>query len=177
MAVHHRIIDTPVGELTLVGDEPTLTGIYYPGHWTNPDRSRFGPLDERAFAEVERQLREYFAGDRTTFALDTGAAGTDFQRSVWSLIDAIPYGETATYRQLAGALERPSHPRAIGAAVGANPLSLITPCHRVVGSSGSLTGYAGGLPRKRFLLELEGALPTRLPRTPRGSTVSAPVTS
>lgn len=162
MAARHRIIDTPLGELTLVGEGDTLTGIYYPGHWTRPDRSAFGPADPGAFADAERQLRAYLAGERSTFSLRTRADGNPFQRAVWELIAAIPYGQTRTYGELAAALPMPSHARAVGSAVGANPLSIVTPCHRVVGHDGALTGYAGGLERKRALLELEGAVPAQL---------------
>ena len=157
MATRHRIIDSPIGELCLVGDDDALTGLYFPEHWTNPDRSAFGPAAAGAFADAERQLREYLAGERTAFALDTRAVGSPFQREVWEAIAAIPYGTTSTYGALAAALSTPSHPRAVGRAVGHNPLSLIVPCHRVLATSGKLTGYAGGLERKRFLLELEGA--------------------
>jgi methylated-DNA-[protein]-cysteine S-methyltransferase len=156
MSSQHRIIDSPIGELTLVGDDQSLTGIYFPGHWTRPDRGTFGPHAPRAFATVEQQLGEYFSGERTSFELDTRAVGNHFAQRVWSLISAIPYGQTTTYGELAAALDVPSHPRAVGTAVGHNPLSLIVPCHRVVGKTGSLTGYAGGLERKQFLLELEG---------------------
>jgi methylated-DNA-[protein]-cysteine S-methyltransferase len=162
MAIQHRVIDSPVGELTLVGEGKTLTGLYFPGHWTRPDFSTFGPPSSTAFVNVEGQLGEYFAGPRTTFALDFKAAGNAFQREVWGLIAVIPYGETMSYGALAAALTVPSHARAVGAAVGSNPLSIIVPCHRVLGKSGQLTGYAGGLDRKRFLLELEGALQPQL---------------
>jgi methylated-DNA-[protein]-cysteine S-methyltransferase len=158
MAMQHRVIESPIGELTLVGEEETLTGLYFPGHWTRRDRSTFGPSSSTAFPDVERQLGEYFAGTRTAFDLDLRAAGNGFQHEVWELISAIPYGETITYGALAAALTTPSHARVVGAAVGSNPLSIIVPCHRVLGKSGQLTGYAGGLDRKRRLLELEGAL-------------------
>jgi methylated-DNA-[protein]-cysteine S-methyltransferase len=162
MSSHHRIIDSPLGELTLVGDDETLTGIYFPDHWTRPDRSAFGPPASSAFADAERQLTEYFTGERTTFELETSAAGNRFQHEVWKLISAIPYGETSTYGELAAALHPAAHPRVVGAAVGHNPLSLVVPCHRVLGKTGKLTGYAGGLERKQFLLELEGVAPPQL---------------
>jgi methylated-DNA-[protein]-cysteine S-methyltransferase len=162
MTRHHRTLDSPLGELTLVGEGDTLTGLYFPGHWTNPDRSGFGPARPGAFPAVELQLRDYFDGRRVDFELETRAAGNPFQHEVWRLISAIPYGETTTYGALAAALGTPSHPRAVGSAVGHNPLSLIVPCHRVVGKTGHLTGYAGGLERKRYLLELEGAAAAQL---------------
>jgi methylated-DNA-[protein]-cysteine S-methyltransferase len=155
MTPTHTIIDTPLGELTLVGDGTALTGVYYPGHWTKPDRTAFGPRADNGFEEAERQLGEYLAGERTAFALETSAAGDAFQRRVWALLAKLPYGETTTYGELARELGDPALARAVGGAVGSNPLSVIVPCHRVIGKDGKLTGYAGGLERKRFLLELE----------------------
>jgi methylated-DNA-[protein]-cysteine S-methyltransferase len=155
----HTIFDSPLGPLTLVARDGVLCGVYFPGHWTRPDRSRFGAPNDAAFAQVRRQLTEYFAGERTTFELHTSSEGDDFQQRVWALIDAIPYGETATYGELARSLGDPRLARDVGIAVGQNPLSLIRPCHRVVGKNGKLTGYAGGLERKRALLELEAGVP------------------
>ena len=152
----HTTIDTPIGELTLVGEDGALIGVYYPGHWTRPDPASFGQRSDGGFEEVERQLAEYFAGERTTFALPTSRNGDGFQRKVWELIDQIPYGQTTTYGELARELGDRTLARAVGGAVGHNPLSVIVPCHRVVGKDGKLTGYAGGLQRKRFLLSLEG---------------------
>jgi methylated-DNA-[protein]-cysteine S-methyltransferase len=153
----HTTFETPLGELTLVADAGTLTGVYYPGHWTRPDPAGFGERSDRGFEEAEEQLAEYFAGERTTFALTTALAGDGFQRTVWDLIARIPYGQTTTYGELARELGDPTLARAVGGAVGHNPLSVIVPCHRVVGKGGKLTGYAGGLRRKRFLLDLETA--------------------
>jgi methylated-DNA-[protein]-cysteine S-methyltransferase len=154
----HTTIDTPVGELTLVGADGALTGVYFPGHWTRPDATTFGRRAEAAaFAESARQLAEYLAGERTTFTLRTSLHGDAFQRKVWDRLAEIPYGETITYGEIARELGDPALARAVGGAVGHNPLSIVVPCHRVVGSDGKLTGYAGGLERKRFLLELEGA--------------------
>jgi len=129
-----------------------------------PDASAFGVRASSGFEEIAEQLAEYFAGKRRTFTLRTQAAGTDFQRRIWHTLSTIPYGETWTYTQLAAAVGRPDAVRAAGAANGKNPISIVVPCHRVVGSNGSLTGYAGGLARKRFLLDLEGA-----PGPPQGS--------
>jgi methylated-DNA-[protein]-cysteine S-methyltransferase len=162
----HTIFESPLGPLTLVAEDGALSGVYFPGHWTRPDRTAFGERRDGGFAEARRQLEEYFAGARTSFDVDSVSAGDDFDRRVWALIDAIPYGETATYGDLARALGDPSLARDVGAAVGRNPLSVIRPCHRVVGKDGRLTGYAGGLERKRRLLELEGA-PTGEERTLR----------
>ncbi|MFG1647964.1 methylated-DNA--[protein]-cysteine S-methyltransferase [Amycolatopsis sp. NPDC049252] len=151
----HAILDSPIGELTLVGDGDgsVVTGLYFPHHWTRPDRTTFGERDDTAFPEAVRQLKEYFAGQRTEFDVPTRAEGDQFQRDVWAAIGQIPYGETATYGDLAKAVG--GLPHEVGAAVGRNPLSILVACHRVVGKNGKLTGYAGGLKRKEFLLELE----------------------
>ena len=156
MTTSHTIIDTQMGDLTLVAADGVLTGVYYPGHWTRPDRTLFGPRAEEGFEETERQFGEYLAGERTAFDVPTSAVGDTFQQRVWTLLKGIPYGETTTYGELARELGDPALARAVGRAVGSNPLSVIVPCHRVVGKDGKLTGYAGGLERKRFLLELEG---------------------
>ena len=170
MPVTHTTVDSPVGELTLVGEDGMLTGVYFPHHWYRPDPATFGDRDETGFGEAERQLTEYFAGDRKGFDLPLDPRGDRFQRRVWELISRIPYGQTVTYGDLArtlnGSAPADSAPggtgpggmvlaKDVGAAVGRNPLSVIVPCHRVVGKDGKLTGYAGGLARKRFLLRLE----------------------
>jgi methylated-DNA-[protein]-cysteine S-methyltransferase len=151
-----RTVPTPVGDLLFVGedDRRTLRGVYFPGHTPAP---RLGECttDDTAFADAVQQLGEWFAGTRTTFDVDVELDGTDFQRAVWDALRAIPYGETVTYGELATAAGRPGAARAIGHAVARNPVSIIVPCHRVVGSSGTLTGYAGGVERKRTLLDLE----------------------
>jgi methylated-DNA-[protein]-cysteine S-methyltransferase len=157
MTATHNIIDSPIGELTLVARDGVLSGIYFPGHWHMPAPEVFGTRSERGFEPAQRQLGEYFAGERTEFELTTTIAGDEFQRRVWALIDRIPYGQTTTYGEMAEELGDLALARNVGGAVGRNPLSIITPCHRVVGKDGKLTGYAGGLERKRFLLELEGA--------------------
>jgi methylated-DNA-[protein]-cysteine S-methyltransferase len=166
MTTSHTIIDTQMGELTLVAAGGVLTGVYYPGHWTNPDRTTFGARSDEGFDEAERQIGEYLAGERTEFGLRTSATGDTFQQRVWALLNRIPYGETTTYGELARQLGDPALARMVGRAVGSNPLSVVVPCHRVLGKDGRLTGYAGGLERKRFLLELEGlpvaAEPARL---------------
>ena len=146
MSVTHTTIDSPIGELTLVAQDGSLTGVYFPHHWYRPDPATFGDRDEAGFGEAKRQLAEYFAGDRERFDLPLDPRGDAFQHRVWELISRIPYGQTVSYGDLA---------KDVGAAVGRNPLSVIVPCHRVVGKDGSLTGYAGGLARKRFLLDLE----------------------
>ena len=158
MSTTHTTIETPLGELTLTAEDGVLSGVYFPGHWTRPDPAAFGERSDAGFEEVERQLAEYFAGDRTSFELPTAAAGDPFERRVWAVIAEIPYGRTMTYGEIARELGDPALARDVGAAVGRNPLSVVVPCHRVVGKNGTLTGYAGGLRRKRFLLDLEAAL-------------------
>jgi methylated-DNA-[protein]-cysteine S-methyltransferase len=148
-------MSSPIGELTVVADHGTLTGVYFPHHWYRPDPATFGYPAETGFGEVRRQLGEYFSGQRQRFDLLLDARGDEFQRRVWALIGAIPYGHTATYGDLARELGGQVLAKDVGAAVGRNPLSVIVPCHRVVGHDGRLTGYAGGLARKRFLLDLE----------------------
>jgi methylated-DNA-[protein]-cysteine S-methyltransferase len=113
--------------------------------------------DERAIADVRRQVEEYCAGERTLFDIERGARGTDFQRAVWEALMSIPFGETRSYGQIAKAIGRPQAARGVGAANGANPIGLIVPCHRVIGADGTLTGYGGGLPLKRALLAHEAA--------------------
>ena len=162
MSAVHAIISSPVGELTLVGHDDALTALYFPEHVRRPDQESFGPRDDDAFPQATAQLAEYFAGTRTMFDLELAPRGNGFQRKVWAQLTEIPYGQTRTYGQLAAALGDPGLARAVGAANGQNPLSIIVPCHRVVGSTGKLTGYAGGLQRKAFLLELETAQESRL---------------
>ena len=155
MSVTHTTIDSPVGELTLVARDGSLTGVYFPHHWYRPDPATFGDRDDAGFGETKRQLAEYFDGDREQFDLPLDPRGDAFQHRVWELINRIPYGQTTTYGDLARELGEGTLAKDVGAAVGRNPLSVIVPCHRVVGKDGSLTGYAGGLARKRFLLDLE----------------------
>jgi methylated-DNA-[protein]-cysteine S-methyltransferase len=157
----HVIVESPIGPLTLVRDDTGLTGLYYPGHWTRPDRKSFGPqVDanvDHGFGEAIAQLAEYFAGERREFDLPLNPRGSAIALRVWRLIREIPYGQTTTYGELASRVG--INARDVGGFVGQNPLSLLIPCHRVIGSSGKLTGYAGGLNRKRYLLELENAIP------------------
>jgi len=153
----HTVLATRLGELTVVREEGMLTGLYFPRHWPRPDRAAFGPRTDEGFEDVERELGEYLAGDRSAFELPVKVRGSEFDRRVWELIAGVPYGETTTYGDLARALGAGTDPRDVGAAVGRNPLCIVIPCHRVVGASGKLTGYAGGLDRKRTLLEIERA--------------------
>ncbi len=153
----HTVLATRLGELTIVRDGELLTGVYYPHHWYKPSPASFGPRAGEGFEEVARQLGEYLDGRRTEFDLPLDARGSEFQRRVWALIEEIPFGHTNSYGDLARRLGGDADPRDVGAAVGRNPLSILIPCHRVVGSTGKLTGYAGGLTRKRALLDLEQA--------------------
>ena len=159
MNTRHAVIDSPLGELTLVADGGALIGLYFRHHWYRPPGEAFGPrVDAKSdalLADAQAQLTDFLAGDRTDFDLPTALRGDDLQQRVWGRLTAIPYGETVTYGDLATALADGSTAQEIGAAVGRNPLSIIVPCHRVVGKNGKLTGYAGGLERKKFLLDLE----------------------
>jgi methylated-DNA-[protein]-cysteine S-methyltransferase len=161
MAARHAAIDTELGELTLVAEDSHLVGVYFPHHWYRPPRSTFGRLvraaDDHLLAEVTGQLSEYLRGARTEFTVSARTRGTPFEEQVWALLREIPYGRTTTYGTLAGELGDRRLAQDVGRAVGRNPLSVIVPCHRVIGANGKLTGYAGGLARKRRLLEIEGA--------------------
>ena len=152
---------SPVGPLTLIAAGPALAGVYLDAQRPLPaavaraaQAGRRGP-DAAPLAAAASQLAEYFAGQRTAFDLPLAIAGTEFQRRVWAALREIPYGRTVSYGELARGIGRASASRAVGLANGRNPLSIVLPCHRVIGSDGSLTGYGGGLGRKRFLLDLE----------------------
>ena len=151
----HSYLSSPIGELLLTGDGQHLTGLYSPEHVRLPIEP--GERDDGMFAEVHRQLAEYFAGERSVFRLPLAPAGTPFQQRVWRQLQEIPLGQTCSYGQLALAIGQPAAVRAVGMANGRNPISIIVPCHRVVGSTGELTGYAGGLAAKRWLLAHERA--------------------
>lgn len=151
----HTFIDSPIGTLTLVREEAGLTGVFMPEHRPAPNEERFGERDDAAFADAVQQFGEYWAGERTGFDLPLAPAGTEFQLQVWNALRTIPHGETRTYGWIAEQIGQPTAVRAVGLANGRNPLSIVVPCHRVVGTSGALTGYAGGIERKRFLLEHE----------------------
>lgn len=153
--VKHTTITSPIGRLLLVGDEQALHGLYM---LDGPKPLALDPdwiEDPAPFAAVITQLREYFAGDRTDFDVDVELHGTPFQQQVWQALRGIPYGQTISYGELARRIENPSAVRAVGLANGRNPVSVIVPCHRVIGANGTLTGYGGGVERKRLLLDLE----------------------
>ena len=152
-----KTLPSPVGRLTLVASEKGLAAIL----WENddPQRVRLGPLQEKpdhpVLCETERQLNDYFAGKLTHFSLPLDFTGTDFQKKVWEALAAIPFGETRTYGEIATQIGHPKAVRAVGAANGRNPISIVAACHRVIGRNGKLTGFAGGLDTKASLLALE----------------------
>lgn len=158
MTLSFKNMPSPVGELTLVASDAGLVAIL----WENdrPGRVKLGPLAEDnqhpILIEAERQIAAYFAGTLTRFDIWLDFRGTDFQKSVWAALLTIPFGETRSYGEIAEQIGRPSASRAVGAANGRNPISIIAPCHRVIGTNGALTGFAGGLAAKELLLRLEG---------------------
>jgi methylated-DNA-[protein]-cysteine S-methyltransferase len=158
----HTVMESPVGPLTLVSTDGVLCGLYMTEQRHRPTEETFGPRDDTLSHDVIEQLNAYFAGDLKEFDLELTMAGTEFQRRVWAELREIPYGETVSYGELAQRMGSPSASRAVGLANGKNPIGIIVPCHRVIGSSGSLTGYGGGLPRKRFLLSFEQGVPALL---------------
>ena len=149
-----QTLKTPIGELTLTATDTSLTGVYFPGRAKVRGRAGNNAILEQA----AHQLGEYFARERTSFDLPLDAEGTEFERRVWALLREIPYGSTTSYGALARQLGEPKDARAVGAANGKNPIPIIVPCHRVIGANGDLTGFGGGIDRKRWLLEHEGAL-------------------
>ena len=157
MTYSYKTFPSPVGVLTLVASDTGLAAIL----WENdrPGRVRLGEMieneDNAILAETAKQLGAYFAGTLTAFTVPLDFAGTDFQKSVWHALLTIPFGETRSYAEIARQIGRPSAVRAVGAANGRNPISIIAPCHRVIGSNGALTGFAGGLEAKQLLLGLE----------------------
>jgi methylated-DNA-[protein]-cysteine S-methyltransferase len=156
----YKLIDTPVGQLKLVASDRGLAVIVWQDEGTHrvPLHVAVESDDHPILVRAARQLEEYFAGTRKRFDLPLDFAGTEFQKKVWEALLTIPYGETRSYRQIAEQIGQPAAVRAVGAANGRNPISIVAPCHRVIGSTGKLTGFGGGLPAKARLLELEGAL-------------------
>jgi len=158
----HAVVDTSIGELTLVVRSGALTGLYFPGHWHLPSEASFGERVDAAsdplFGQVTRELEQYLAGERQEFDVPIATYGTAFSEQVWAMLRQIPFGETVSYGELAERLGDRKLARRVGQAVGWNPVSIFIPCHRVLGSTGKLTGYAGGLERKQQLLETEGVL-------------------
>jgi methylated-DNA-[protein]-cysteine S-methyltransferase len=155
----HVVTGSPIGPLTLVAEDGRLAGLYMAVAGHEPGAATLGAPahgdPDPVLVAAAGQLRDYFAGTLTGFDLPLALAGTDFQRAVWAALQAIPYGARISYGELARRIGLPSASRAVGLANGRNPVSIVVPCHRVVGADGRLTGYGGGLDRKRFLLELE----------------------
>ena len=160
-------IESPVGPLALVSDGTCLTAVLFDGERETRRRKEPVVADETAtpFPQARRELAEYFAGKRTTFDVPLAPEGTEFQRRVWTALLRVPYGATATYGDIARQIGSPKAVRAVGAANGRNPIAIVVPCHRVIGANGTLTGYGGGLTRKRALLELETAHAARSEQT------------
>jgi len=152
--IHYRTIDSPIGPLALAGRGQLLTNLRMVNQTYEPNRTNWVP-DDRAFPDAVQQLEAYFACERTDFDLELSLAGSEFQRRVWQALLTIPYGETRSYGEIAEQIGASGAARAVGLANGRNPIAIIVPCHRVIGASGSLTGYGGGLERKQSLLELE----------------------
>ncbi|OBF31045.1 cysteine methyltransferase [Mycolicibacterium peregrinum] len=152
--LQYRTMDSPVGLLTLAGRDGRLRHLRMVDQTYEPSREGW-ERDDAAFPDAVDQLTAYFAGERTEFELELDMVGTQFQRRVWEALQTIPYGETCSYGEIARQIGSPSGSRAVGLANGHNPIGIIVPCHRVIGANGSLTGYGGGLDRKRALLELE----------------------
>ena len=153
--ITHTIVDSHIGPLTLVASDGALSGLFMDDQRHRPDPSTFGEYDARAFARISEQLDAYFDGTLDHFDVELAVHGTEWQKRVWAGLSAIPYGTTISYGELATRVGSPKASRAVGLANGRNPVGIIVPCHRVVGSSGSLTGYGGGLERKRWLLDHE----------------------
>lgn len=166
-STRHASLSSPAGSLLVTGlvqegqfESPSttvITGLSFPKHRHSVVLSPDSQHDMTAFEDVQRQLDQYFAGERQGFDLELSLVGTNFQRSVWDRLRAIPFGTTVTYQSIADDLGKPKAVRAVGAAIGRNPIGIIVPCHRVIASSGALTGFAGGLELKRQLLEIESA--------------------
>ena len=159
MYTRHTVIDTILGEVTLVASGTSIVGLYYRHHWYRPTEATLGsrvPItSDELLSDAACQLQEYLDGDRAAFDLPTATAGDSFQQSVWELVRQIPRGQTVTYGDLADRLGDKTLAQSVGQAVGRNPLCVILPCHRVIGANGRLAGYAGGVARKKFLLDLE----------------------
>jgi methylated-DNA-[protein]-cysteine S-methyltransferase len=155
----HAVIGSPIGPLTLVADDGKLSGLYMEVRGHEPGQAALGEPgtveDDAVLAAAASQLGAYFAGELMSFDVPLSMAGTGFQRTVWAALRDIPYGETISYGELARRIGQPSASRAVGLANGRNPVSIVVPCHRVIGANGSLTGYGGGIDRKRYLLSLE----------------------
>jgi methylated-DNA-[protein]-cysteine S-methyltransferase len=154
----YTTFDSPIGKLLALGDGEALTGLYMQNSRRPVTVLPSWERDDEAFGDLREQLGEYFAGARREFDLPVAPAGSAFQQRVWSALREIPYGETESYGELAERIGHPGSARAVAAANGQNPIAVVVPCHRVIGANGTLTGYAGGIERKRLLLDLESPL-------------------
>lgn len=162
MKYYYTVMKCPVGDIILIADEDSLCAIYWPNQ--KPDKNKFPDLEKRnsrVLKLASKQLGDYFKGNRTEFDLPLRPVGTDFQEQVWKALTKIRYGDTVSYSYIANRIKNPKAVRAVGAAIGRNPISIIIPCHRVIGSNGKLTGFAGGLSTKEFLLNLENKVNTK----------------
>jgi methylated-DNA-[protein]-cysteine S-methyltransferase len=159
MSIRHTVVEATLGPVTIVAKDDAITGLYFRHHIRRPAQEMFGPelpaKIDTLLAEASEQLLDYLAGRRREFELPLAAEGNAFQHAVWDIVSETPFGETTTYGRIAEGLGDRTLAYLVGQAVGANPLCIFVPCHRVLGANGSLTGYAGGLKRKRALLELE----------------------
>jgi methylated-DNA-[protein]-cysteine S-methyltransferase len=153
--LRHATLPSPLGDLLAVAAPDGLAGLYFPEHRRGPQVGEGWREAPELFGALSAQLTAHFRGERCAFDLDLALSGTPFQLAVWQQLRAIPYGRTVTYGELAAAVGRPTAVRAVAGAVARNPVSIVVPCHRVVGAGGAITGFAGGLWRKRRLLELE----------------------
>ena len=154
--IAYLLFDSPLGNVTLQCNDDGLQGCWFDTHTTRPDNFGVYQPEHPLLVQAKTQIEEYFSGKRTTFDLPLAPVGTDFQKRVWTALCTIPFGESRAYSELAEQIGRPKAVRAVGAANGRNPISIIVPCHRVIGRNGKLTGYAGGLERKAWLLAHEG---------------------
>jgi methylated-DNA-[protein]-cysteine S-methyltransferase len=155
--MRYRYLDSPLGRIRLSGQDDVLTGLHLADHERCPKAEAAWNYDDSAFDGAAQQLREYFSGSRTGFDVPLALRGSTFQVQVWRALQEVPYGETTSYAGIARAIGRPAAVRAVGAANGRNPISIIVPCHRIIGADGSLTGYGWGVDRKAWLLDHERA--------------------
>lgn len=160
MYMYYQVIDSPIGAILLAGTDDALCQVHFHGGRDSTEPRAEWEENAKPFREAVRQLRAYFAGTLQSFDLPLQLEGTEFQKTVWKALQEIPYGETWSYGQLARHIHKPQAMRAVGAANGRNPIPVIIPCHRVIGADGSLTGFGGGLPIKKKLLELERGEPS-----------------
>jgi methylated-DNA-[protein]-cysteine S-methyltransferase len=155
MMTYFTEIKVPTGELLLTSDDDVVTGVYWKAYKRAPKPTSDWIKDESRFKNLIRQINEYFLGERKIFDVETKSKGTEFQKQVWKIISEIPYNKSLSYKQVAEKIGRPNAVRAVGTAVGSNPLCLVVPCQRVSTSSGKISGYAGGIESKKYLLALE----------------------